>query len=323
MIGDFDQLEQWTWPGQAYCYNNHGFDLTGFVIETITGQPYEDILRRTVFQPAGVAARFIQEIHPSNAVATGHQLDADNTPVPLPWGEAKGRSSHPSGGLVISAKDLLTISGVLLSDRTRISPILLSPDTIDAMWTPISGGDMVGQSHGLGWSIHETDAGRVVGHTGTNPGFKSVLTLLPAQDAALVVLANTDDDNAVPEMEAWLLRHIFGIRQKAAVPHGTAISLGYGADEVAGVYGENGSTAWAIGREQGELVFGRLQEPGMAIDWIGQLEPIAPGRFRVLNGSGRFRDRAITVSQLPDAARGGEPAWFLYLGQSFHRRRDG
>lgn len=41
-------------PGSAEMYSNSGFALLGAIIEIAAGQPYEEVVRRIVFEPAGM-----------------------------------------------------------------------------------------------------------------------------------------------------------------------------------------------------------------------------------------------------------------------------
>ncbi len=89
----------------------------------------------------------------------------------------------PGGGYVTTAEDLVRFAQALLAGK------LLQPATLAQMWTPtpVSGKD----SYGLGFEVLE--GGKLVMHTGGQPGTSTVLLIAPQQRLALAVLANMDE----------------------------------------------------------------------------------------------------------------------------------
>src|SRR4051794_31199482 len=50
-VADMAQLPQLTPLGQVYAYNNAAIVLAGHVVETVAGQPFEDVVRTQVLDP--------------------------------------------------------------------------------------------------------------------------------------------------------------------------------------------------------------------------------------------------------------------------------
>jgi CubicO group peptidase (beta-lactamase class C family) len=46
--------------------------------------------------------------------------------------------------------------------------------------------------YGYGWAISRTPHGRMVYHTGGDPGFGSLMSLLPGRNLGILVLSNAD-----------------------------------------------------------------------------------------------------------------------------------
>ncbi len=42
-------------PGKRYSYNNSGYFLLGLIIESVTGKPYETVVRELIFRPLNMA----------------------------------------------------------------------------------------------------------------------------------------------------------------------------------------------------------------------------------------------------------------------------
>lgn len=95
-------------PGQRYIYSNFGYCLLGRVIETITGQSYEDYVKKNILLPMGI----------TNMQIGGNTLGARLDNEVIYYGQVPG-GLHPyiynitrmdaHGGWVASATDLVRL----------------------------------------------------------------------------------------------------------------------------------------------------------------------------------------------------------------------
>jgi N-acyl-D-amino-acid deacylase len=93
-------------PGSAYNYSNFGYALLGRIIETISGQPYEQFVREHVLTPSGAACMQI-----------GHSLQAQSLPKEVKYYDYPGaplvssiygtgtKVPGPDGGFHLEAMD--------------------------------------------------------------------------------------------------------------------------------------------------------------------------------------------------------------------------
>src|SRR5262249_41439021 len=106
-VADMAQLPQLTPPGQVFAYNNAALVLAGHVLETVAGQPYEDVVREQVLDPLGLdRTHFFSDELVGYNVAASHAVEADR-PVVQPSLWRVPRTLHPTGGLISSARDQL------------------------------------------------------------------------------------------------------------------------------------------------------------------------------------------------------------------------
>ncbi len=105
-------------PGSRQSYSNAGYIVLGLVIEKVTGESYYDIVRRRIFEPAGMhdtASWAIDDIVPNRAVGytQGREVERDpalplrSNVLALP---ARGSSA---GGGYSTAPDLVKFATVL------------------------------------------------------------------------------------------------------------------------------------------------------------------------------------------------------------------
>ena len=68
--------------------------------------------------------------------------------------------------------------------------------TLDAMWAPrfpVNPPDTAGEWMGLSFFVHTLPWGRVVGHTGSQAGFRSFFYWNPANRMAVITVVNTSN----------------------------------------------------------------------------------------------------------------------------------
>ena len=191
LIADLPQI---TPLGQIFSYNNAGFNIAGRVIEVVTGQCYEDAIKRLVFDPLHMTQSlfFPWEVM-VRRFTLGHISPHDpQQPVRIgtPW--ALGRSSHPAGGVVSSVNDMLTYARFHLGDGRVDGKRILKKTSLAAMQTDQVNAYSHGDAWGLTWSIRQVGAVRIVRHGGATRGFNADFRMVPSANLALVTLTNSD-----------------------------------------------------------------------------------------------------------------------------------
>jgi CubicO group peptidase (beta-lactamase class C family) len=63
-------------PGAEYSYQNTNYQLLGLIIETVTGQRYEDACRRLVLLPAGATSAHVSRLQPYTSSWAGWVISA-------------------------------------------------------------------------------------------------------------------------------------------------------------------------------------------------------------------------------------------------------
>ena len=196
---DHSQLIAWTLdntflehaPGANYAYSNFGYCLLGRIIEELTGERYENAVRRLVLQPSGVQALAIarnkaEEGQQDEVVYYGNEDDT-------PYGPNVTRmDSH--GGWVASAEDLVRFA--IHVNGFPQEPDILQPDTIRAMST----GSTANPGYGLGWAVNEAGSWW---HGGSLPGTATIL-LRTASGLCWAALANTRSPGLGAELDKMM-----------------------------------------------------------------------------------------------------------------------
>lgn len=212
-------LPQFTPLGAFASYNNAGFYLAGRVIEAVTGQTYEAVVRELILEPLGMAESFFFAADCiSRRVAVGHTVGAAETIVARPW--ALARAAHAAGGLTSSVRDQLRYARFQLGDGTAPDGTrLLLPETLAAMQEGrLDAGSAFG-SFGITWMMKELDGVKTVRHGGTTNGQLSAFVLVPERNFALTVLTNANRGGQLhTAIVEWALRHYCGIAETPLTP---------------------------------------------------------------------------------------------------------
>jgi CubicO group peptidase (beta-lactamase class C family) len=132
-------------PGAKWAYCNPGIDTLGRVIEVLSGIPYEEFLRRRIFEPLGM---FDTTFFPSPAqlgrLATTYDRK-DGKLVPNPFvliGSPVGaRYPVPAGGLYSTGPDLARLYRMFLNKGSLGDVRILKPESI-AMMTKLQTGSL-------------------------------------------------------------------------------------------------------------------------------------------------------------------------------------
>ncbi|HET9111651.1 MAG TPA: serine hydrolase domain-containing protein [Ktedonobacterales bacterium] len=221
-VAKLDTLEQQTPPGESWAYNNAGFCLAGAIIERVTGEPYEKMMRERIFTPLGMTRSFFfahEAIAYPNAVGhTQKTPRGDEHEVarlyPLP------RAVNAAGGIISTVDDLLTFAQFQLDGGvTRDGQRLLSEETTRAMWQRQIKAANFAEAYGIGWETREIAGVRLIGHGGSTNGFNARLTIIPERRFAIAILTNSGRGAAMyNEVIAAEIEERFGLREAKPQP---------------------------------------------------------------------------------------------------------
>jgi CubicO group peptidase (beta-lactamase class C family) len=188
-------------PGSKYSYSNPGVIYLGRVIEVITGDDYEVYIDKNIFKPLEMYRSYFDTTPYHLAAHRSNSYYVENGKrVPGEF-DADTGITVSNGGLNSPLPDMIRYANFLAGDPARQAEYdrILKRSSLEEMWQPImvAGDDTQGQmrattSVGLSFFIDDIGGRRYVGHTGTQNGFKTYLTVCPATHTASLLAFNTD-----------------------------------------------------------------------------------------------------------------------------------
>ncbi len=174
----FAKLDLLFEPGTKYSYNNSAYFLLGVILEKVTGQPYERLLRERVFTPLEMRDSGYDSTQPLLAKrASGYDKRFDGSYVNTSYIDM---TQPYAGGSLYS-----TVDDLYLWDQAFYTEKVLSAASKEKMFTPGL------SNYGYGWVIRKTDGVTTIEHGGGINGFNTLLTRNPDSKRLIVLLNNT------------------------------------------------------------------------------------------------------------------------------------
>ena len=123
------RVSRWQ-PGTHMSYSNSGPPIAAYIVEKITGKPFEDYVREHVFDPLGMESSTFHFPRDAALLAKGYEAD----------GVREASYDHiivrPSGGLNSSSREMARYLRMMINRGTLDGVRLLAPETITRMETP-------------------------------------------------------------------------------------------------------------------------------------------------------------------------------------------
>lgn len=194
-------------PGTRVSYSNPGFAVAGYLVEKITGQPYEDFVAKRTFRPIGMITSSFRLTKADEALlARGYR---GRTGPPVAYSQIYLR---PAGNLHTSPLELGKFVHVLLNWGETAEQLVIDPEYLSNMEHPRSSlASDAGLRVGYGSAIaaSSTEGFPMLGHGGGIDGFSSLYAYSAARDVGYVVLLNsTHSPEAMQRISRLAVRYL-------------------------------------------------------------------------------------------------------------------
>jgi CubicO group peptidase (beta-lactamase class C family) len=222
-------------PGTVPAYSNYGLALAGYIVQRVSGEPFDAYIERHIFKPLGMTfSSFRQPLPPAlqPAMAKGYMNPTD---PPLPF-EIFGPS--PAGALSTSGADMAQFMIAHLQDGRYGDAKILSPETARLMHRrAFTQADAL---NGMALTFWEQDRNghHILGHDGGNPVFRSNLRLFPDDNVGVFLSFNAigPDSGVFPVRSVFLDEFIDRYFPGAPAEHATMSTAREHARMAAGIY---------------------------------------------------------------------------------------
>lgn len=222
-----DPPEQIFEPGSTPAYSNYSAGLAAYVVERITGEPFETYVQREIFDRADMHTAALEQPLPApqqERMSAGFR-SAGSEEVPF-----EVVSPAPAGAISATANDMGRFMLAQLGDSSE--PVLAEA-TLEQMHAPALGkADLGGLAAGprmtLGFFERDRNGHRILSHAGDLTAFHAQLEIYPDDDAGIFISLNSSGlhpDSTTVIREAvtnGFADRYFPDRRPAATPTATA-----------------------------------------------------------------------------------------------------
>jgi len=177
MIDIFKKYEPDFEPGAKWNYSNSGYSLLGYIIEKVTGAPYEKEVRKRIFEPLGMTnSGFDFTSLQTEKKAKGYFSLAGEKPLSAPVVDST--IAYAAGAIYSTVEDLFKWNNAISAGK------ILSTESWKKVFTPSL------NKYGYGWRIDSLYGKLFAAHGGGIHGFASYIIRFPEDDVVVIMLDN-------------------------------------------------------------------------------------------------------------------------------------
>jgi CubicO group peptidase (beta-lactamase class C family) len=205
-------------PGVISAYSNYGADLAGYIVERVSGLPYQEYVEKNLFHPLGMERTTLQQPPPpelASDISVGHSYV--NGAFQLQ--EFQWLRAQPEAAISATASDMARFMIAHLQDGRYGDTRILRDQTARQMHSTLFRIDERVNGFAYGFFERSTNGQRVVGHAGSTLIFNSDLVLLPDQNLGLFVSYNTyGAETLIDQLIMSFMSHYYPVAQEPPAP---------------------------------------------------------------------------------------------------------
>jgi CubicO group peptidase (beta-lactamase class C family) len=210
-------------PGKGYQYCNLNYNMVGTVLEKVTGERFDQYVKKHVLDPLGLHAGYNVNMLDSKRFATLYEYDSVSrqfTPSPMAYAPRTAEIKNyvmgystpifsPTGGMKMSTPDLAKYMIMHMNLGTYKGVKIMEKKYARQMQTKVS------EPEGYGMAMMNFDdlipGKRMTGHSGSAYGLYSAMFFQPKEKFGFVVITNGSNGKYRPEGE---IREVYNLAIK-------------------------------------------------------------------------------------------------------------
>jgi CubicO group peptidase (beta-lactamase class C family) len=224
-------------PGSKWAYSNHAFNVLGQLVEDVSGEPFVEYMRGSVFDPLGMESTdYLRSGRVGGGLAQGYTFSRGRL-TPVKYLEIVVRGA---GSVFSTLEDMCRYVTALLGGGANEHGRVLERGTLALMMEPHYRLDERLPAMGLAFLLDRFDGHVVAGHDGGWPGFVSSMLLAPDDGVGVVAFANASSP-APPKVAENLLRRALDVSDPSSrLPRRDVLESPHLWPELRGFYGPVG-----------------------------------------------------------------------------------
>ena len=188
-------------PGTIPAYSNYGADLAGYIVQRVSGTPFEQYVQENIFRPLGILhATFLQPLPETLKPMMSNGYDvASEEPKPF---ELVPPQPAPDGSLSITGSDMAPFMIAHLQNGKYADTRILQQQTAETMHVRQFGMDSAVNAMALGFYEENRNGRHIIGHGGDLNYFHSDMHLVLDEGVGFFVSYNSSGKGELEERTA-------------------------------------------------------------------------------------------------------------------------
>ena len=181
---NLEPLQQWVQtheprqiypPGTTPAYSNYGATLAGYIVQRVSGMPFDDYIEKNIFVPLAMSHTTFRQPLPDNLkpmMSQGYNLASE------PAKDFEVVQAWPAGSLSTSAADMSHYMIAHLNNGQYNGARILQPQTAQLMHSRLFG--LAPELNAMAYGFYEEtrNGHRIIGHGGDTQWFHSDMHLM-------------------------------------------------------------------------------------------------------------------------------------------------
>jgi CubicO group peptidase (beta-lactamase class C family) len=195
-------------PGTVPAYSNYATALAGYIVERVSGRPFNEYIEENIFKPLGMTrSTFVQPLPPAFApnMSNGYELASDKPK------QFEVIGPFPAGSLSAPAGDMARFMLAHLQEGQFGEARILKPETARLMHSRLFAFDPAVNGMAHGFYEESRNGRRIIGHGGDTVYFHSDLHLILDESVGFFISYNSGGrgqiSNRTVIWEAFLERY--------------------------------------------------------------------------------------------------------------------
>ena len=177
--------------GELTAYSNYGTALAGYIVEAVSGMPFEQYVETYVFAPISMTHSTFRQPLPSDLeakLATSYSYNGEFLP-----GSFAFVNLRPAGAMSSTAHDMANFMVAHLQDGRLENNQILKPETVRQMHSHLFSNDERLDGFAYGFMEWNYNGQRILWHGGDIGNWHSGLAIIPAENLGFFVAYNSNE----------------------------------------------------------------------------------------------------------------------------------
>ncbi len=186
-------------PGEKYMYSNTGYVMLGTIVEKASGKEFVQFMHERILDPLKMISTDLRSAEQKASMenfALGYIYVPEKTRYIRADSFPSSNYTIWAGGRKGPGRISSIASDLLKWDRALYTEMVLKKSSLEAAYTPAKlKSDSLSQ-YGFGWMLYSHPGlGKVVWHSGDNPGYKTAIVRYIDADKTIILLCNNPQND--------------------------------------------------------------------------------------------------------------------------------